>query len=164
MVTTVTLREPFEYYTWVIVVAALFLIGALLALFFSIKMLYDRQIKQPKKAMPKIKKPLPRALKVIKDDYEKRLGDISSCYRNKSISRREAYQRLSISIRGFVSEATGIDVEHYTREEIRSFGIKSLDKLMDEYYIPEFAEDEKSASKDVVASCDKALGVIRKWN
>ena len=48
--------------------------------------------------------------------------------------------------------------------EIKAFGIKSLDKLMNEYYVPEFAEDEKSREKNFLQSCDKSLGVIRKWN
>ena len=164
MVTTVTLREPFEYYIWVIVLAVLLLITALLLTFFSAKKIYEQHTAMVKKAVPKIRKPKPRELRIIKGDYEKRLRDLSFGYSNQKIGKREAYQTLSSMIRGFVSEATGIDVEHYTKAEIEGFGIKSLNKLMDEYYVPEFAETEKSASKNFLLSCENALGVIRKWN
>ena len=164
MVTTVTLRDPFEYYTWVIVLAALFLIIAIVLAFFSVKRIYEQRAAMAPKNVPRIIKPAPRQLQVIKIDYEKRLSDLASGYSQKTIGRREAYQRLSSTIRGFVAEVTGIDVERYTKTEIAAFGIKSLDKLMDEYYVPEFAEDEKGVSKNFLFSCDNALGVVRKWN
>lgn len=164
MVTTVTLRDPFEYYTWVIVLAVLFLIMAIVLAFFSVKRIYAQRVASAPKDVPRIVRPAPRQLQVIKIDYEKRLSDLSAGYSNKTIGRREAYQRLSSTIRGFVAEVTGIDVERYTKTEIATFGIKSLDKLMDEYYVPEFAEDEKGVSKNFVVSCNNALGVVRKWN
>ncbi len=164
MVTTVTLREPFEYYIWVIVLAALFMILALVLLFFAAKRIYAQHAETVKNAVPRIVKPAPRQLQIIKIDYEKRLSDLATGYSGKTIGRREAYQRLSSTIRGFVAEVTGIDVERYTKTEIAAFGIKSLDKLMDEYYVPEFAEDEKGVSKNFLFSCENALGVVRKWN
>ena len=164
MVTTVTLREPFEYSVWVIVAAALLFLGALLLLFITFKKIYVNRIRSGRKDIPKIKKPSPRALTVIKGDYERRLMELMEGYRKGIFSKRAAYQKLSITIRGFVSESTGIDVERFTKTEIKAFGIKSLDKLMNEYYVPEFAEDEKSREKNFLQSCDKSLGVIRKWN
>ena len=61
-------------------------------------------------------------------------------------------------------EATGLNVENYTKSEIKAFGIRQLDRLMEEYYIPEFAEDERARDKDFVSSCNKALGVVRAWS
>ena len=39
-----------------------------------------------------------------------------------------------------------------------------LDELMEEYYVPEFAEDEKAKDKDFAESCNKAVGVIKAWS
>ena len=63
-----------------------------------------------------------------------------------------------------MQEATGINVENYTKAEIKVFGIKHLDNLMEEYYVPEFAEDEKAQNRDFANSCNTALGVIRTWS
>ena len=38
-----------------------------------------------------------------------------------------------------------------------------LDKLMEEYYVPEFAEDGRPISKELSESCEIAMGVIRTW-
>ncbi len=164
MVTTVSLRGPFEYYWWVLAVAGVFLIVAVV-LFILAHMKYmagrPKKLQNPSKL---IRRPLPVNLMMIKDNYSKRLQELGDAYSNKRVGRREAYQRLSALIRGFVSEATGIDVLHYTREEIKAFGIKSLDGLMKEYYVPEFAEDEKIKDRNFSISCRNALEVIRKWN
>ena len=77
---------------------------------------------------------------------------------------REGYQQLSALIREFVHEVTGINVENFTIKEVKAFGIKKLDVLMEEYYVPEFAEDEKAKDRDFAESCNKAVGVIKAWS
>ena len=66
-------------------------------------------------------------------------------------------------IREFVCDATGIHVENYTVKEIKALGMKKLDMLMAEYYVPEFAEDGRPISKELSESCETAMGVIRTW-
>ena len=61
-------------------------------------------------------------------------------------------------------EVTGINVENFTLREVKAFGIKKLDTLMEEYYVPEFAEDEKAQDKDFLQSCNRAMGVIKAWS
>ena len=58
----------------------------------------------------------------------------------------------------------GINVETATIRDVKKLGIKHLDKLMEEYYVPEFAEEEKAEKKDLSASCNTAIGVIRSWS
>ena len=48
---------------------------------------------------------------------------------------------------------TGINVENFTIKEVKAFGIKKLDVLMEEYYVPEFAEDEKAAYVALILFC-----------
>ncbi len=106
----------------------------------------------------------PQLLAFIKNQYAGKLRNLQNEYSQNMISKREGYQRLSLLIRGFVHEVTGINVENYTKKEIQAMGIKKLDMLMEEYYVPEFAEDEKARNKDFNASCNTAMGVIGSWS
>ncbi len=163
MVTTVTLRPPFEYYWWVILIAVLVLLGAIALLVVALLRLYKFYRMQKNAGRPVIKTPTRRELAVIKNDYIHRLSALSDAYRNKTIDMRNAYQRLSIEIRGFVAETTGINVDSYTKSEIKAIGIVSLDKLMEEYYIPEFGEDVRSTGRDFLSSLNRTLGVVKSW-
>ena len=55
-------------------------------------------------------------------------------------------------------------MESLVKSEIKALGIRNLDKLMEEYYVPEFAEDEKAENKDLISSCVSAMGVIKSWS
>ncbi len=110
-----------------------------------------------------IKAPPPRQLSAIKNDYVVQLQRLSADYANNQTTKREAYQRLSFIIRSFVHDATGIDVTTLTRSEIRAYRIPKLDRLMDEYYIPEFAESERSVDMDFMNSCNNSLQAVKSW-
>ncbi|SFC60547.1 hypothetical protein [Butyrivibrio sp. YAB3001] len=163
MVTTVTLQQPFEYYWWVILIAVMFFILATVLLILALNKVFHF-LSHNKKKKPVITRPPRRALYAIKADYSAQLQDLAEAYTNKKLDKRIGYQRLSLLIRGFVQEVTGLNVENFTKAEIKAFGIKKLDKLMDEYYVPEFAETVRSINKDFIGSCNNALGVIQSWN
>ncbi len=163
MVTTVTLQPPFEYYWWLIIIGIAFLAGAAVLFCFAFKKLFKNRPVKGDGNMPEIKKPDKASLPTIKERYEKQLKNLISSYANKQISKRDGYQRLSILIRGFVTEVTGINVANYTRAEIQSYGLKSLDTLMNEYYVPEFAEAERAKDKDFLLSCNRTMKVIKSW-
>ena len=163
MVTSVTLQPPFEYYWWVILIAALLAAAGIgLALYVLNK--YFHIFAKFKKKNTVIKTPPPKYLYQVKEEYVAQLQNLAIAYGNRTMDKRTAYQRLSLLIRGFVKEATGINVENYTKAEIKAFGIRHLDNLMEEYYVPEFAEEERAAGRDFVNSCNTALGVIRAWS
>ena len=100
----------------------------------------------------------------VKNQYASRVQALLNNYSQNKIDKREGYQQLSALIREFVHEVTGINVENFTIKEVKAFGIKKLDVLMEEYYVPEFAEDEKAKDKDFAESCNKAVGVIKAWS
>ncbi len=162
MVTTVSLQPPFEYYWWVIVIAILLMAGAVALCIYVLSKVISAKKAMQKKAV--IKTPPPRMLMDIKNHYMLQLQGLMNLYSSKQITKREAYQRLSLLIRGFVHESTGLNVENFTKSEIKAFGIKQLDQLMEEYYIPEFAEEEKSQNRDFNGSYQATLGVIKAWS
>ena len=77
------------------------------------------------------------------------------------ITSRKAYQELSMTIRLFVYELTGVEVQSYTLKEIKKLNIPVLYELIKEYYDPEFSKLSKG---NIKLSIDKTRGVIQRWN
>ncbi|MBP3273936.1 MAG: hypothetical protein J6L93_02920 [Butyrivibrio sp.] len=165
MVTTVKLQSPFEYSWWVVLIAAIVLAAALFALIYALRMII-RNRENKTSQMPAARKLIltPEVLRRIKGQYVGMVQSISERYSRGLLSKRDGYQELSLVIRGFVHEVTGINVENFTVKEVKAMGIRKLDVLMEEYYVPEFAEDEKAKEKDLSASCNVAMGVIKSWS
>ena len=63
-------------------------------------------------------------------------------------------------IRNFVYETTNIKVQYYTLEEIRPLNMDQLTKLVEEYYVPEFAKD---STTKIETSLKHTREVIEKW-
>ncbi len=164
MVTTVKQQNPFEYSWWVIVVAAVFAVIAIVLLIYVIRSISKIFRKIPKTPAARKIVMSPYIMSRLKDQYAARIQNIVKNHIEGKISKRDGYQELSSQIRGFVHEATGINVENLTAKEIKALGIRNLDLLMEEYYVPEFAEDDKAKDKDLVVSCNAAIGVIRSWS
>ena len=82
-------------------------------------------------------------------------------YENNNISIREAYQKLSSTIRYFVYEVTNIKVQNYTLQDIKKLDMPILYELVEEYYVPEFSE--KSIG-NIKLSIEKTRKVIEKWS
>ena len=165
MVTTVELQKPFEYSWWVSLIWILLIIVAVAIFAFMLIKLFFLDKKKAETMAGRPKTPAtPRVLPGVKNKYIQRVQDINNRYAAGAVSKRNGYQELSGVIREFVHEATGINVETLTAEEVRAMGIMNLNVLMEEYYVPEFAEDERARNKDLTKSCNTAVGVIRSWN
>lgn len=166
MVTTVKLQSPFEYSWWVILIAAVLGFIALTAIVFFILKAFSLLKKKKEAPKPAAKKIImsPDMISRVKTQYIGKVQSLLSSYERNQVEKREAYQQLSALIREFVHEVTGINVENFTIKEVKAFGIKKLDVLMEEYYVPEFAEDEKAQDKDFLQSCNRAMGVIKAWS
>lgn len=165
MVTTVELQAPFEYSWWVYVIEAVVLLAALSLLIYVISRVV--KILRVKKPAPKVTRHImltPERLESLRKLYIGQVHDIQVAYSAGQLDKRDGYQRLSAVIRSFVHEVTGINVENFTVREVKAMGIRKLDVLMEEYYVPEFAEDEKGRDKDLMTSCQTAMGVIKSWN
>ena len=165
MVTTVKLQDTFEYSGWQTAIAVALLVLAL-ALIVVVVLGVIKALKKEKHVELKAKKLrlTPERVFGLKGQYVSQVQALLKQYNNGEIDKRDGYQKLSNAIRGFVQEATGINVQNYTVKEVKAMGIRKLDLLMEEYYVPEFAEDEKAEDKDFVKSCSVAMGVIRSWS
>ena len=166
MVTTVKLQDPFEYSWWVILIAVVLGSIAITAIVFFLIKLFSALRKKKEVKRPAARKiaMTPEMIYRVKTQYIGEVQALLGNYAQNRIEKREAYQQLSALIREFVHEVTGINVENFTIKEVKAFGIKKLDVLMEEYYVPEFAEDEKAQDKDFTQSCNRAMGVIKAWS
>lgn len=165
METTVTLQGVFEYSWWVALITGIIALVAAALIIYSVVVLVAANRKANKSLeKPKVRNLPPQFLYVVKGRYVNELQKLLTKYTNNKITKREAYQKLSVVIRKFVHEATGINVENYTAKEVKALGIRNLDQLMEEYYVPEFAEDVRAKEKDFISSCNTAAGVIKSWS
>ena len=158
MKTSITLQEPFSYSMIPMIV-----VGILVAL-YGIYLIVSILQKQPKKkiATPVPKKIIsPADIQTIKSKYLAELENIKQALWTQQISTRDAYQKMSLCIRHFVYEVTGIQVQNYTLEDIKGLHMPGLEALIAEYYAPEFAMTSMS---DSTSSIERTKRVIELWN
>ena len=163
METTVTLQAALGYSWWLYLISAVLLVAAIVVFLNALKTHQEAQQADGVKEI-KVKTPAPRSVLNAKNKHLAQINALLNEYKAGSITKRTGYQRLSLIIRSFVHETTGINVENCTLREIESLGIQGLNELMKEYYVPEFGEDRRSQNADLSKSCKKTMGVISSWN
>lgn len=103
-------------------------------------------------------KPVPLSVKQV---YVRKLKKIDDEFRTGKISSRDGYQLLSAIIRDFLIEYKGIDVSTKTLAEIRGMNIPRLERLLEEYYEPEFS---KESTRHLEYSVERTIEAIEEWN
>lgn len=98
---------------------------------------------------------------MVKTKYLNMLDELDNKLDTKKISSRKAYQELSILIRSFVKEVTGIDVTTCVLSDIERMNMPVIYDLVKEYYSPEFA---RISIGNIRSSISKTRGVIYRWN
>ncbi len=143
------LNDMFSYSLFPVII--LFVITVIFLLYLII-------IKNSKKY--NIITPNKKKLLNIKNNYLNNLDILLNDYSNNIISKREAYHRLSLSIRNFIYETTNIKVQYFTLEDIKSIDIPILYDLVSEYYNPEFSRKSEGNFYD---SIERTRMVISRW-
>lgn len=160
MKTSVNLQGPFSYALWpIIVVGALLLLCIGILIFPKLKSMFKpRKVPAAEKVI-EIKRPTD--ISKIKNKFFMELSGIEADLVNNRISTRDAYKKMSVCIRAFVFEVTGIEVLSYTLQDIQRLKMPLLEELIEEFYAPEFAV--KSIG-DSMASLQKTKKAIERWN
>jgi len=169
MDSSIVLQEMFKYPAWPIVLMVLSLLGIAGYIWY-------RYIRKPKeKPVKPVEKPVVTDIGVglkIKVKYLERIEAYEADYNNNKISMRELYQHISMCIREFVTEMTGVDTTTYTLSDIRKLQIPALTGLIESYYRPEFSKDVDRTEEDARENSEKLLtktlkktkAFITKWN
>ncbi len=146
------LEEPF-YYSWKLVyilgiILVLLIIGYFITRYSSF--FYKHFIEIFKKA----------TVPSLKNIYLRRLSKLRNDINNNKINNRDAYLRLSNTIREFIEKATGINVLSMSKSEAKKLNMKDLSLLMEEYYPPEFSSNKEG---NIMGSIDRTMEVIKRW-
>jgi len=166
MVTTVNLQDMYPYPTtpikWLLWLILIFVIVLVVRKGIS----YSR-----KKPYPVINKPVQdsriEVTDSVKKTYLQKIDKISEAYKEGRMAEKKCYQKLSILLRNFVKESTGVDTLTSTYEDIKGLGIPALTELIGMYYEPEFGvpgnADEDMVSKQLEQIIEKTGTVIKTW-
>ena len=158
MKTSVTLQEPFSY-----AVLPIFFIGILISC-YGIYLIVSFLRKKPPEQKPvrkaTIKPNSATDIQKIKHKYLAELEHINQKLCSGHITTREAYQNMSLCIRHFVHEVTGIQVQNYTLQDIKNLHMPNLEALITEYYASEFPPNSFG---DSTASLEKTKRAIELW-
>lgn len=92
--------------------------------------------------------------------YLGKLSGLETRLQNKEIAFRPAYQELSVTIRDFVKDISGIDLTKSTLSELRLKNVPVVSSLIETYYEPEFAVE---TDDDVFKAIGDARMVIERW-
>jgi hypothetical protein len=97
----------------------------------------------------------------IRAKYLKIIEAIKSDYARKAVSARTAHQQISLAVRKFVFEFSGIPAHHLTLTDLKkSADLNELSGLIGKIYPPEFAKVDKGSVDEASANAEE---VIRKW-
>ena len=92
--------------------------------------------------------------------YLGKLSDLENRLRSGEIKFRPAYQELSVTIRDFVKDISGIDLTQSTLSELKLKNVPVVSSLIETYYEPEFAVE---TDDDVFKAINDARMVIGRW-
>ncbi|MGN0437765.1 MAG: hypothetical protein ACI4F4_04520 [Lachnospiraceae bacterium] len=156
---TVKLQDPFSYALWPIVVLGLVIIGIVI---FYIVQKVNRKPKKKPVAVSEQQKPV-NAVDVngLRIKYLKQLDEVEEAFRSQKISVRKAFQKMSVIVRRFVEERTGIKTNSYTLADIKRLQMPQLESLISEFYSPEFSVKSEG---DVFDALEKSRRIIEEWN
>ena len=142
---TVELQPPFSFWTGWLAAGLVLLVAAAVLWFVFWRRLRDR-LRDP--AALQIRRPSEADMMRIRQQALAELTDLEKEYRVGRVSVRETSQRLSGLVRGFVGDMTGIPVQEYTLSDIRRLRMPVLTALVQEYYVPEFADYDETSGLD----------------
>lgn len=148
----IELSAPFHYS---VVYPILFTLG--LALCLAVLVWFFWQ-KKPKEDIAETKKPVILDASMIKKKYLMRLDELSR--RVDKNNPRSNYQELSLLMRSFVSDITGIKVTKFTLYEIDRQKFPILYDMIEEFYPPEFSRE---GFGDPMLAIEKVRRGIETW-
>lgn len=159
---TIELQDMFSYSLLLVLgaIAVVILIGIIGLIVF----LKTRNKKQPApvQPIPEPKSvPTPISGEQLKQKYCIAIDDLEKKCRDGKMNNRKAYQKLSVILRRFVFELTGVKVHNYTLDEINRLNMPMLSSVINECYAPEFSVDKDG---DIYDTMNKARMVIREWH
>ncbi len=93
--------------------------------------------------------------------YFRKIDALTNQVVNGQIDTRTCYYYLSLFVREFLSEFTGVKVSRCTLNEIQMMNVPALAALINEFYAVEF---DRISVGDELQAIEKTKWIIREWN
>lgn len=97
----------------------------------------------------------------LRRDYLRRIDAVAADAEAGRLSARASHQELSLLIRSFVRDISGIDAPRMTLAELHGQGIPRAAEAIGSLYPAEFSRDPRES---VAATAETAREVVRTWN
>ncbi|WP_394938129.1 hypothetical protein [Psychromicrobium sp. YIM B11713] len=145
---------PLDYaaFWWVLGVLLLLLIGVW---YFSA--CYATRAKPQTGAIPMPPKRVP----ALRAEYLARIDQLVFRHHAGELSARDAHQKLSLLVRGFVQELTGVRTERMTLAELRTAGLPMVGDVVEVFYPAEFGVQD---AESLGHSADAARQLVGTWS
>lgn len=159
MVVMYSVEPDYDFPLWPIAI----IVVLLLTLIFMLIKLRKKNIKLPKHETVAT---VDDRKKVLIKEYSSRIKKAGKDRTSGKIGERECYGQLSLYVREFVTEMTGINVKSYTYEDIKQLENPKLTELIGEFYGPEFSVekfDDEVMTRNLQSAIDKTLKLLKNW-
>ena len=153
---SVFLQDPFDLSRyWIWIGLGLILAAVILRLFFKFLLTKDIRLKG------RLRSPL-KMIRMFfsKRRHSKKIRKIESQFKEGTLDRRAAHQEMSREIRQFVQDVSGKPMESLVYSEIRLMGYPKLTRLIEDFYVPEFASTSDAQTEDMI---QKSKELIKEW-
>lgn len=148
-----TLHPPVGYEPmWVIL--AVLLIVAVIAWFVLVFWLTRKR--EPKPVLP----PPKPDLAALKAKYLQLIADVERTHASGALVARGAHQKLSLLLRFFVFESSGVSAHVMTLSDIKATKLRSLESAIEMLYPAEFSQVSRG---DVADAIQKSKELIAQW-
>jgi hypothetical protein len=97
----------------------------------------------------------------LRRDYLRRIDAVAADAEAGRLSARASHQELSLLIRRFVRDISGIDAPRMTLAELNAQGIPTAAEAIGSLYPAEFSRDPRES---VAVTAETAREVVRTWN
>lgn len=162
---SVEFQEPMSYVLWPVIALGVFLIAAVIYTLIRILIPYIKKKNEEKKALEAKKVPeepvYKPTLDELKQKYLTELFDLENSYKAGKIGDKDTYEKLSLSFRNFVFEATGTPAHKYTLYDIKGLNNPIIFNLVNNYYEPEYSQSNMG---NILESLEFTKEVIAQWN
>lgn len=149
---------PVQYQWWIVyLLVGLFLLALVVAWYvFAVRFARTR-VPRPAAEAPKPRVPLGR----LQAKYGAMIDEVLAESQAGRLSERAVHSRLSLLLRFFASEASGIDAQVMTLADLRNAPLPRVTGAVEQYYPPAF---QAAHPGDPEAAVETAREVVRTWS
>ncbi|RKR73833.1 hypothetical protein [Frondihabitans australicus] len=149
---------PAQYEWWALyLVIGVLLVALVVAWFVFVSRFSRTRVPRPVVEAPR----RPADLRLLQAKYAGLIDEVEAEHRAGRLGDRAVARRLSLLLRFFASEASGVDAQVMTLSDLRLARLPTVTGAVEGYYPPAFRASSETDAAEAVAT---AREVVRSWN